>query len=104
MGGFGSSIVLFAKATNAGLLFVLALISRTISAQSPLPLQVHEFADITSNSYYEWFLNNAYFIYAAQAAMAKFTETFKEFPSVQRPNTFTADDALRKLTESAGGD
>ncbi|MGH8204974.1 MAG: arylsulfatase, partial [Steroidobacteraceae bacterium] len=63
----------------------------------------YEFADITSNSYYDWYLYNCYFIYAAQTAMAMFVETFKQFPSVQRPNTFTADDALRKLSESAGG-
>ena len=49
-------------------------------------------------------LYNAYFIYAAQAGMAKFADTFKEFPAIQRPNTFTVDDALRKMSESAGGD
>ena len=63
----------------------------------------YEFADITSNSYYDWFLYNAYFIYAAQLAAQKFAETFKEFPSVQRPNTFTIDDAMKKMSEAAGG-
>jgi arylsulfatase A-like enzyme len=60
----------------------------------------YEFADITSNTYYDWFIHNCYFIYAAQAAMAMFVATFKEFPPVQLPNTFTADDALRKMTEA----
>ena len=27
----------------------------------------YEFADITSNTYYDWFIHHAYFIYAAQA-------------------------------------
>ena len=63
----------------------------------------YEFADTTSNSYYEWFLYNAYFIYAAQAGAAKFAETFKEFPPVQRPNTFTVDDALAKMRETMAG-
>ena len=63
----------------------------------------YEFADITSNSYYEWFLYNAYFIYAAQAGAAKFAETFKEFPPVQKPNTFTVDDALAKMHETMAG-
>ena len=49
----------------------------------------YEFADITSNTYYDWFLHNAYFIYAAQAGAAKFAETFKDFPPVQKPNSFT---------------
>ena len=56
---------------------------------------------ITSNTYYDWMFHNAYFIYAAQAAAAKFTETFKEFPAVQKPNSFTIDDAMAKLSEPA---
>ena len=62
----------------------------------------YEFADITSNTYYDWFLHNAYFIYAAQTGAAKFAETFKDFPPVQKPNTFTIDDALAKMSEAAG--
>lgn len=61
----------------------------------------YEFADITSNTYYDWFLHNAYFIMMAQAAAAKFAETFKEFPSVQKPNSFTIDDAIAKMSEAA---
>ncbi len=41
----------------------------------------YEFADITSNTYWNWMIHNAYFIYAAQAIAAKFAETFKEFGS-----------------------
>ncbi len=62
----------------------------------------YEFADITSNTYCDWCIHNAYFIYAAQAAAAKFAETFKEFPAVQKPNTFTIDDAMAKMHEAAG--
>jgi arylsulfatase len=50
-----------------------------------------------------WVLHNAYFIYAAQFAAGKFAETFKDFPPVQRPNTFTVDDALAKMHESVAG-
>jgi arylsulfatase len=63
----------------------------------------YEFATVTSNSYYDWMLHNAYFIYAAQVAAAKFVETFKDFPPVQRPNTFTVDDAMHKMAEAASG-
>src|SRR5215475_15711760 len=49
----------------------------------------YEFADVTSNTYYDWLFHNAYFVYAAQTAAAKFAETFKDFPPVQKPNTFT---------------
>ncbi len=64
----------------------------------------YEFADVTSNTYYDWFLHNAYFIFVAQTAAAKFAETFKDFPPVQRPNSFTVDDALAKMRETASGD
>ena len=63
----------------------------------------YEFADITSNTYYDWFIHNAYFIYVAQAAAAKFAETFKEFPPVQKPNTFTIDDAMQAMSDAASG-
>ena len=63
----------------------------------------YEYADITSNSYYDWFLYHAYFIFVAQTAAAKFAETFKEFPSVQKPNSFTIDDAMAKMSEAASG-
>ena len=58
---------------------------------------------MTSNTYYDWFLHNCYFIYAAQAGAAKFAETFKDFPPVQHPNTFTVDDALAKMRDSVPG-
>jgi arylsulfatase len=48
-------------------------------------------------------IHNAYFIYLAQVAARKFAETFKEFPAIQKPNTFTIDDALAKMSEAAGG-
>jgi arylsulfatase A-like enzyme len=62
----------------------------------------YERADITSNSYWDWCLHNMYFLYAAQAAAAKFVETFKEFPPVQKPGSFTIDDAMAKMSEVAG--
>ena len=42
-------------------------------------------------------------LYAAQAAAAKFAETFKEFPAIQKPNSFTIDDAMAKMSEAASG-
>jgi len=45
-------------------------------------------------------IHNAYFIYLAQYAAGKFAETFKEFPAVQKPNTFTIDDAMVKMSET----
>jgi arylsulfatase len=63
----------------------------------------YEFAPITSNTYYDWMIHNGYFVFAAQTIAAKFAATFKEFPSVQRPNSFTIDDAMKKMQEAASG-
>jgi hypothetical protein len=37
----------------------------------------------------------------AQAAAAQWAETCKDFPPVQKPHTFTLDDALRMMHETA---
>jgi hypothetical protein len=63
----------------------------------------YEFADVTSNSYFDWMLHNGYFVLVAQAAAAKFAGTFKDFPSIQKPNTFTIDDAMEQMSLAASG-
>jgi len=63
----------------------------------------YEFADVTSNTYWDWMLHHAFIAYAAQAMVAKFLETFREFPAVQRPNTFTIDQAMEKMADAAVG-
>src|SRR5262245_60360606 len=60
-----------------------------------------EYADITSNTYWDWMFNHAYLTYAAQAIAGKFVASFRDFPPVQKPNTFTIDQAMEKLTEAA---
>jgi arylsulfatase len=62
-----------------------------------------ERADQTSNTYYNWFLEHDYILFASWTIVDKWAETFKEFPPIQRPNTFTIDDALRMLSEAASG-
>ncbi len=63
----------------------------------------YEFADVTSNSYYEWFLYHAYILYGAWALADKFAETFKDFPPIQKPNSFTIDEAIAMMKDAAGG-
>ena len=40
---------------------------------------------------------------ASQTLAAQFAATFKEFPIIQKPNTFTIDDAIGKMSEAAVG-
>jgi arylsulfatase A-like enzyme len=56
-----------------------------------------ERADVTSNTYYDWFLNNGYMIIAAQSLMSEFLATFVEFPPRQKAASFTIDQAIEKL-------
>jgi len=62
----------------------------------------YEFADVTSNSYYDWVLYHDYIIFGAFILADKFAATFKDFPIIQKPNTFTIDDAIKKLSEPSG--
>ncbi len=61
-----------------------------------------ERADITSNTYYDWFIDHAYIMYGANAAVAKFAESFKDFPPSQRPQSFTIDQVMEKLRTPTG--
>ena len=67
----------------------------------------YERADITSNTYYDWVMDRAYLVVPAQAAIAKFLGTFKEFPPAQRPASFSIDQIEeqihRQLENAAGG-
>jgi arylsulfatase len=63
----------------------------------------YERADITSNTYFDWFLNHDYIVFAAQGIVTQFVETFKEFPPRQKAASFTIDQALEKMTAAAAG-
>jgi hypothetical protein len=56
-----------------------------------------ERADITSNTYYDWFIDNCYIALAATAVVTQFLETFMEFPPRQEAASFTIDQAVQKL-------
>jgi arylsulfatase A-like enzyme len=62
-----------------------------------------ERADITSNTYYDWFIHHAYIIYAAQTIATEFAETFKAFPPRQKAASFTVDQALEKMAAAGSG-
>ena len=62
-----------------------------------------ERADITSNTYYDWFIDHIPQVLAAQAIVVAFLETFKEFPPRQKAASFTVDQALAKMSDAAGG-
>ena len=56
-----------------------------------------ERADVTSNTYYDWVVDNVYIILAATALIQQFLATFEEFPPRQKAASFTIDQAVEKL-------
>jgi arylsulfatase A-like enzyme len=59
-----------------------------------------ERADVTSNTYYDWILDNAYLVLAATTLTAQFLETFKAFPPRQEAPSFSIDQVVAKLERS----
>jgi len=66
-----------------------------------LRMDPYERADITSNTYYDWFIDHAFVCVPAQALVGNFISTFKEFPPSQKAGSFGVDQALEKMRESA---
>jgi arylsulfatase len=62
----------------------------------------YERATITSNTYFDWLLDHAYFLVPAQAYVGQFLATFKEFPPRQKAASFSLDQVLEKLKSPAG--
>ncbi len=56
-----------------------------------------EHADITSNTYYDWLIDHAYLMAAAQKLVADFLLTFVKHPPRQKAASFTVDQAIEKL-------
>jgi arylsulfatase len=57
----------------------------------------YERADITSNTYWDWMIDRAFAVYAAQAIVASFLQSFEEFPPRGKAASFTVGDALEKI-------
>jgi arylsulfatase A-like enzyme len=63
----------------------------------------YERADITSNTYWDWYMSKGYMIMAAQAVVQPFLDSFRDFPPRQKAASFTLDQALAKMAESFNG-
>jgi arylsulfatase len=62
-----------------------------------LRMDPFERADVTSNTYYDWFLDNVYIALAATFVITQVLDTFVEFPPRQKAASFTIDQAVAKL-------
>lgn len=62
----------------------------------------YERADITSNTYWDWILDHVFLLVPAQAYVAQFLETFKEFPPRQKAASFSLEQVMDKMTSTTG--
>jgi arylsulfatase A-like enzyme len=61
----------------------------------------YERADITSNTYYDWFMSDGAGVFiAAPPVVGAFLATFKEYPPSQRPSSFSIDQLVEKMQRS----
>jgi arylsulfatase len=56
-----------------------------------------ERADVTSNTYWDWVIQNGILVLSASVIVTQFLQTFEEFPPRQKAATFTIDQAIAKL-------
>jgi arylsulfatase len=63
----------------------------------------YEHASVTSNTYWDWFLDHAFLAIPAQGVVARFLETFKEYPPRQKAASFTIDEVLESLQQPHHG-
>jgi arylsulfatase len=67
-----------------------------------LRMDPYERADITSNTYWDYFTRRGFMLMAGQAIVAEFIATFKEYPPRQRPQSFSIDQIMEKLQQPTG--
>jgi arylsulfatase len=62
----------------------------------------YERANITSNTYWDWYLDHVFLLLPAGKYVGEFLATFEEFPPTQKPGSFTIGDAKEKIFNSIG--
>ncbi|WP_246139447.1 arylsulfatase [Phaeobacter marinintestinus] len=62
----------------------------------------YERSNITSNTYWDWYLDRVYLLLPAADYVGKFLATFEEFPPRQKPGSFTIGDASAMILEATG--
>jgi arylsulfatase len=61
----------------------------------------YERADVTSNTYWDWLLDHAYLLVPAQAYVANYMATFKDFPPRQKAAAFNVERIMEQLQNGA---
>lgn len=63
----------------------------------------YEFADITGNTYWDWYIDHIYMLTPSQEIVGEFLSTFRAFPPAQKAAAFNLDNVMAKLSYGASG-
>jgi hypothetical protein len=66
-------------------------------------LQLLENADLTSNTYWDWYFDHVFLLVPVQTFVGQFIATFKEYPVRQKAASGNLDEVMAKLSEGASG-
>ena len=91
--------VIFMEQRSPGTLQVWA--EPFIELRTPILLNLrrdpYEFATITSNTYYDWYLDHAFLMLPAAEYVGKFITTFKDYPPRMKAASFSLGDTMDAL-------
>ena len=62
----------------------------------------YERSNITSNTYWDWYLDHVFLLLPAAEYVSEFLATFEEYPPRQKPGSFTIGDAKDKILGAMG--
>jgi arylsulfatase len=62
----------------------------------------YERSILTSNTYWDWYLDHVFLLLPATAYVGEFLATFEEFPPRQKAGSFTIGDASSKILDAMG--
>ncbi|WP_139558503.1 arylsulfatase [Methylotetracoccus oryzae] len=96
--------VVFAQQRGAGTLAVWGepFVKTRIPWLYNLRTDPYERATVTSNTYWDWYLDHAYLLLPAADYVGRFLQTFKEYPPRQKAASFTIDQVLEQLKAPPG--
>jgi len=63
----------------------------------------YERSQLTSNTFYDWQLDHAFMFVPAQAYVAEFLKTFKEYPPRAKAASFSLDQVMESMSDGAAG-
>jgi arylsulfatase len=63
----------------------------------------YERSTITSNTYWDWYFDHVYLLIPMQAYVGQFLQSFKAYPPRQKASSFTIDQVMESLSQSASG-